>query len=122
MNEELQEILAEILDKSVKVAQETGQWAMDKAPALIEQFLTWHFYEAVFFASLSLITTVICVSTIIVCKKQAAGNKYSETQMGSTVVSIIVGVVAFIALLVNIYNIIFITVAPEIYLIQTLLN
>lgn len=42
MNEEVNKILAEILQKALTAAEKTGQFVIDQAPDVLQQFYKWH--------------------------------------------------------------------------------
>lgn len=42
MNEELQKQLAEVVRKSMAVAEKTGEFVLDQAPELLQEFYRWH--------------------------------------------------------------------------------
>jgi hypothetical protein len=135
MNEELQNTLASVLEKSMEVAEKTGQWVLDMAPELIEQHLMWEFYSALFIAVLGLF---ILIPSILMAKymhkefkKEKEDNFfYHEKSWGYTtkesIVPYLIGMVmgffcSMAMIFVNIHTMIFISVAPEIYLIKNLL-
>lgn len=121
MNEELQKVLASLVEKSMKLAEETGTWALEQAPLLIEQFLRWEFYSHLF---LLVISIIILIASYFLGKLAIKENEktYSEMNdfffLGGMVGSIIGTVAGLPMFFISIYTMIFIKVAPEIYLIQ----
>lgn len=123
MNEELQKTLSEILEKSVQLAENTGEWALDMAPKLIEQYLAWEFYSALFFVVNAILIVVLGILFLKFTKKQDWWSKqyYGEERVCSYVISFLLWGIGLVVMFANIYKMVFITVAPEIYLIKTLL-
>lgn len=46
--EELENKLLEVLKKSLELAEKTGEFAIDQAPLLLQEFYNWHIAESVF--------------------------------------------------------------------------
>tara|TARA_R110002051_G_scaffold308116_1_gene379538 strand:- start:26256 stop:26699 length:444 start_codon:yes stop_codon:yes gene_type:complete len=42
MNENLNDQLAKLLEKSISIAEKTGEFVIDQAPELLQEFYTWH--------------------------------------------------------------------------------
>ena len=135
MNEKLQEALANSLEKSLTALEKGGQWALDTAPELVQQFLMWELWSSVFllvfFGIIPLIIGLkIGFSMLEEFKLPKEKNSYiydycGELNAKGAISSIAIGICTISALFgigVNGYNIIHILVAPDIYLIKELLH
>jgi hypothetical protein len=65
MNEELQKQLAEVVRRSIDLAEKTGDFVIEQAPDLIQQFYAWqyayHYMWVIAGLSFALIPLVICI-------------------------------------------------------------
>lgn len=130
---QLKDALAEVVRKAISLAEKTGEFVMEQAPELIQEFLTWKLYENIFIAA-------ICIAVIIMARylptlwlskdKPNIGyltvrffNLYGEEgALVSLMVFISATVLATPFLIVSILDIIKIVVAPKIYLIEYFLK
>ena len=148
MNDQLQNILAEMLQKALNVAEKTGEFALDMAPELVYQFLVW---EAIvtgawLIAGLILLFYVprkiyhmayglVSYSLDEEEKEKVNKAKYSFVVLGSYCSGeepegiFICGFMAhlsrfvgFIMTMVNIVDLLQIALTPEMYLIRNILN
>jgi len=111
---ELEKTLSEILKKSLALAEKTGDFVIDQAPQLLQEFYNWHIfsniYQMCFFP-------IILIAFIIMYKKTEwdCGDFFYE------LITIILGVSSVVSLtvfLIALYDLIFILVAPKLYLIE----
>lgn len=123
MNDELQEQLAKMLERSMEVAEQTGTWALDKAPDLIHQFLIWELWSSVFFCLFGFIFFAIAIKVKnIVLGKEGVTSIADIDDADAWAFLLILGganlFVGSIFVFKNLYNAIHVLVAPEIYLIK----
>lgn len=136
MNEKLEEVLADMLEKAMNLAETSGEWALDKAPELIQQFLMWEMWSSVVGAVVGFILLVIGVKSMVSLKRDLelplGDRKYSKRGSSSadpTFLGVVTGVVGLVLLLVgtavffgDLYTVIHILVAPDVYLIKEILG
>lgn len=136
MNDELQETLTGILEKTMDVAQTSGEWALDKAPELIQQFLMWELWSAVIGFIISCILLFFTGKIFFSIKRDLdlplEDAKYREPYFNSEqptftggflgVVGIFMGILGTVFFIAELYTIVHILVAPDVYLIKTLLG
>lgn len=106
--------LSGLVEKAIEVAEKTGEFAIEQAPLLLKEFYAWHLISNIMGVILCLI---IIVSFIVLFKK----TKFEYIETFNEILCIILGVSSissFIFLCINIYNIVFILVAPKLYLIE----
>lgn len=129
--EELEKQPSVILEKALTVAEKTGDFVIEQAPLLLQEFYNWHLAKA----SLGIFLGVIffIVGFVIV---KISGSKEEIKEYGSVCnkflgryysmdrgfIASIFGSVLFVTsmclICVNIYKISFIVLAPKLYLIE----
>lgn len=129
--EELEKTLAAILKKSMEIASQTGEFVMEQAPMLLQEFYQWHLAKNIFFVILFPLIFYIIYSLFKYAGQKELDkyeypnkmfNRYYDWEdvwpILGMVVIFIYGIVGLIQTFISIYNIIFILVAPKIYLIE----
>lgn len=135
MNEELEKQLAKVVEKSLSLAEKTGEFVIEQAPDLLREFYTWNLTKNIIISILMLFAMYI-VFVIF----RSLGKKEPFKEYGSEVPRIIgryysmdsrmlggffsfAGIlICFVVFIISIMNIIKILVAPKIYLIEYFLN
>ena len=59
MNENLENTLAEAIQKGISLAEKTGEFVVEQAPELIQQFLMFELFESIFWVACSVILTLV---------------------------------------------------------------
>jgi hypothetical protein len=122
MNDELQEVLAQILKRSMEVAEQTGVWAMEMAPELIQQFLLIEIINSV----IGLTVGILLITVWIVIKNWMKRQEDEESIMDFDVdvlaaffgASLFTLLPSLIMVSIHIHKILHILLAPELYLIK----
>lgn len=107
----LEQTLSKILEKALNVAEQTGEFAMEQAPLLLQEFFYWHIANA----TLGLLLGFIIA--IIINKIALKVSKHEEEEF----VYYLINVLQFAPILIfciNLYDLVFILVAPKLYLIE----
>lgn len=139
--EELEKQLVEILKKAMEAAEKGGEFVLDVAPELLNEFYAWHISKSVIWILMGISVFLILrfISNLFGCKEEFEymknypynkdltkskirnGRHFKEGD-DSYIASLIVrlsGIFIFwIILCVNIYDICFILIAPKLYLIE----
>ena len=113
----LEEQLSIILEKSLNIAEKSGEFIIDQAPLLLQEFYKWH---TVSYIMGSLIFLLTLIPFIVFCKKAEFGN-YKVNNEFYEILAIMFGLASIFTVtfsLINIYKLIFISVAPKLYLIE----
>ena len=110
----MNEQLLNILKKAIEIAEETGDFVIEQSPLLLQEFFTWHTTKAIFAISISFIS--ILIITFIVYKTVKLYNDKTIYWLN------LISIVPFIIVCIYTYKLIFITIAPKLYLIDYLLN
>jgi len=127
----LEETLVKILEKAMEVATQTGEFVVDKAPELLRQFYLWHLWENILTILLFPITLIIIYYLYILLSKPMDDDfskkndiKIKDRYMGEFVSVVFYAFSVFLLLsiviftLIAIYDLVFLTVAPDLYLIE----
>lgn len=132
MNENLQNVLANALQKAMEVAEQTGKFVLDIAPELVHQFLMWELASSIYWLVIGLI--LMCVFSFskrfvhfVSNHPESLEGKLTwrwcfeddaEFSSGVFVFSSIVFLIGGVVALLQIHKILYILIAPEIYLIK----
>lgn len=146
MNEKLEKQLAILIEKSIKLAEKTGEFVIDEAPDLVQQFILWETTSAIFWMCLGI--PFLFMSYWIPVKMFALKkgtppdpDTYSRSKspgwffnryliedndhdciFASWVVFILAMVIALLFIIPNLLDLLKITIAPKIYLIEYFLK
>ncbi|MBL4654172.1 MAG: hypothetical protein JKY53_15110 [Flavobacteriales bacterium] len=113
---ELEKTLQKVLEKSMEVAEQTGEFIIDQSPEILEQFFMWHLVSHIFGFIISLILPIGFVWLFKFGFSEKAEE--NDTQVISWMLGGIGAIVTFLFLCDNLNQIIFISIAPKIYLIE----
>lgn len=138
MNEELEKSLADLVRKGIEAAEKTGEFVIEQAPELLQQFYMWHTAMHI----MGIMFGVVLASMFFIVRRQGEksmddvkcgyvdepfnlmGRWFSDSItntlliVGSGIASI-VGVAITVS---DIFNLVFILVAPKLYLIEYFLK
>lgn len=138
----LEEQLSLMVEKAINVAEQTGQFMLDQAPDVINQFLTWklsyHLILTLMFLTLIFLIPYI-IKTLLSKKniddiveddkprwrkdfgrywyKDYSYSDNSDTLMGYKITRA-VSLLFVIGVIVNLIEVVYIVVAPKVYLIE----
>lgn len=117
----VEEILAETVQKAVNFAEETGQWVLDVTPRIVEQYLMWELVSSTFFVIVGLVFMLI---PVVFRYKAFTDFDWEDPDnfFPLLITSLLTAVPGILLVLFNIYSILFIKIAPEIYLIKQFLQ
>ena len=134
----IEEQLSNIIEKSLIVAEQTGQFVLEQAPDIMQQFLAWQFWYHLFLMVIFLLLTIFVPYTLkqaMSSKSEGENDSYikrkgrywvkdrSSYSDSSEIYSIYIGfkllsLLFLIGVVVNLSKVIYITVAPKVYLIE----
>lgn len=130
----LEEQLAKVIEKAIEVAEQTGQFVIEQAPDLLQEFYRWHLTKSIVFCIIAVI--LFWIGVFIFRKSGRKENtfkvypedstifmgKYYNSWDGFVLVSYIVtpalSIISFFLFFSSLYKIIFILTAPKLYLIE----
>jgi hypothetical protein len=111
---ELEKQLSTILEKALNVAEKSGDFVIEQAPLLLQEFYQWHTASHIMGACLFIVPLILFIYFY-----KTAEWDYNDSF--KEVMSILFGVVSLVTIIVsivNIYFLVFISVAPKLYLIE----
>jgi len=139
---EVENQLAELIKKGIEVAEKTGEFAIEQAPLLLQEFYMWHIAKALMFICVGIVVWLILrfISNLFGSKdpfKWVRNKGYSfekeedsvliqgkyyrkgsDNYIGAMIFKY-AGLLIFTAIFfANLYKILFITIAPKLYLIE----
>ena len=109
-------VLASVIQKALEAAETTGQFVIDQAPDLIQQFLSYHLYATVFLLVISFIITLLCARGIF-SKKHTEYLDDNDMEI-LKVLYVIGGLIFCILFLIQVMDLLKILIAPKIYIIE----
>lgn len=132
---EVENQLSELLKKAIEVAEKTGEFAIEQAPLLLQEFYRWHIMKSCLGILLSVLLFVLAVIVVKMIGSKKSFKEYGKKAycffgryygMDSTFAAVITGglmaVSSIIIISINIYKLVFIITAPKLYLIEYFIN
>ncbi len=126
------QVLSEVVKKALLVAEKTGNFVIEQSPLILQEFYNWHICSKLFFILFSILIFLMgrYIPTIWLTKEST--NKYNIKFFGkfnnttdswdsfsaSWLIFSITTISSTVMLGINIYNLVFILVAPKLYLIE----
>tara|TARA_R110002124_G_C8665760_1_gene490724 strand:+ start:136 stop:573 length:438 start_codon:yes stop_codon:yes gene_type:complete len=139
---EVENQLAELIKKAIEVAEKTGEFAIEQAPLLLQEFYMWHIAKAFMFICVGIAVWIILrfISNLFGSKESfkwirnkgysfeeeedsvlIQGKYYrkgSDNYIGAMIFKYAGLIIFSIIFFANLYKILFITIAPKLYLIE----
>ncbi len=135
------EVLAEVVKKALVVTEKTGNFAIEQAPLLLQEFYAWHISSAIFMLLLfvALFFLIQRITNLFSYKNESElpkdkkeyyhlkkdgryyFNDYRDETSQAYEICLIVKILSyysFIGVVYWIYDLVFILVAPKLYLIE----
>lgn len=111
---ELETQLSELLKKAIEVAEKTGEFAIEQAPLLLQEFYYWHTCKAILGVVFCLTIMFLIHFTIRYIVKLEDAKEIYIFEISQAI--------PIAGLFVYIYRLVFIIVAPKLYLIEYFIN
>jgi|SaaInl47_10m_RNA_FD_contig_41_1724374_length_730_multi_4_in_0_out_0_1 hypothetical protein len=111
---ELEKQLSTILEKALNVAEKSGDFVIEQAPLLLQEFYKWHTASHIMGACLFVIPLILFIYFY-----RKADWDYLDSL--NEILSVVFGVLSLcfiITSVINIYQLVFIITAPKLYLIE----
>jgi|TARA_R110000787_G_scaffold56916_1_gene130522 hypothetical protein len=129
---ELEKQLSELVKKGIEVAEQTGNFVIDQAPLLLQEFFSWHILSYVLGISLGISIFLIGrylpylwlseestgTYSVKFFKKWNTGDNISKDPSASWIIFALTTIASVIIICVNTYYLMYILVAPKLYLID----
>jgi len=118
----IEEQLQPLIAKAIEAAEKTGEFVVEQAPELLQQFYKWQIIESILNIVFGLVVLFICVFIIKWATK--AVKDYDTELLGGAalVTSSILFIIFVIVFFDGIYSLVEIIVAPKLYLIEYFLK
>ena len=123
MNDQLQEAIKQMIDKSVAAIEKGASFASEQVPDIIQQYLMWAMAERILFVVLMAVTWLVAYKAVFVWSKQESeygmmsGSKMIASMAGG-IVSLITGVIG----IASIFGIVQILIAPKVFLLEKFMS
>jgi len=127
---DLEQTLDVILQKALEIATQTGEFVMEQAPLLLQEFYNWHISMHILGIILGIAFMIMpfFISRLWGYKEEQKDKKlpyklnrryyYKSEEVPAYAVLIIGNLIGIIIFIIHIYKLIFVLVAPRIYLIE----
>ena len=120
------EVLSEVVKKALNIAEKTGDFAIEQAPLLLQEFYKWQIYSKIFFILLGILIIFLGIKLpyLWLDKEQRSWDyKYFSRYGDNGVInawlfcsiSLLIGILIVLS---NIYHLIYVSIAPKLYLIE----
>lgn len=112
--EETEKTINQILNKALEVAEKTGEFVIEQAPLLLQEFYAWHTASAIIIA-------IFCLFPLPIFIYYFKKAKWEYLESFEEIAAIVLGSICFIGIpiaFVSLHDLVFITVAPKLYLIE----
>ena len=115
MNNKLEEQLSKVVEKSIGLAEKTGEFVIEQAPQLLQEFYNWHITESIIYLLLGLFILVLPILFTVKNWKSLYDNNWSEACIIACIFTTFSGIWMSIYKLIELIKIL---VAPKLYLIE----
>lgn len=127
---ELETQLAELVKKGIEVAETTGNFVIDQAPQLLQEFYRWHIVSNIMGIVISFLVIYFSVKFFKMCgRKEKEGyhntkilNRFYEVdEMPFLFLCLLCGglnFTMFICFIIDLFDLVQLIVAPKLYLIE----
>lgn len=127
--QETDKVLSQIVKKALFVAEKTGEFAIEQAPLLLQEFYNWHIASSIFFIAVFLIISIVSIRLpYLWLTNKTKSNSYELKYFGrygdeqevalSWCICVFGCIATTICLFSNLYDLVFILIAPKLYLIE----
>lgn len=111
------EVLSEVVKKALIVAEKTGEFVIEQAPSLLQEFYTWHIYSNIFYILTGLIIIIFGIWLSLKFKKYL-NTDYIIDEPGPFFTLFFSVLIGGLFVLIAGYDLIFLLSAPKLYLIE----
>lgn len=103
MNEELQTHMLEYMSSLERGIKSAGDFAVDQIPLVVQEYVSWYFWDSVMFALCGLIISLVFITYGITLNKYVNNNREETTDDDATFIKAIAGLCYVVALLFFIF-------------------
>ena len=99
MSNELNQVLSKAIEKGIELAEKTGEFVIDQAPDLIQQFYHWHIAKD---SLVILLCIAISILFIRIWNKFFDSDEYEELDDGAAIYLAFMVIILVISLIISI--------------------
>lgn len=120
-NKTLEETLQPYVEKALNGIEKGAEFALDMAPELLQEFYMWHFWSSIFWITFGLLLIIagIIIATRVFKRKNLSGNAHIALFTVDGIAPILIGLI-FVTY--NLCTIVYMSVAPKLYLLDYFMN
>lgn len=115
-----EELLKPIIEKALEVAETTGEFVIEQAPLLLQEFYAWHYALNISWIIINLIAIII--PFILHARLKYLLDDNNEDMHYLYAIPVItfglLAFISFVCIFFNIFDLIKLVVAPKLYLIE----
>lgn len=122
------EILAKSMEKAINLAEKTGEFVIDQAPDILKEFYLWNIFSNIFWIVILILFIIIFryLPYLWLSKEKSDYNDTKYFNRWGYIDDVLPGFIAFgvvtllstLFIIINLYNLLFILIAPKLYLID----
>jgi len=116
MTDQLENQLAEVIKSGMDLSEKSGQFVLAQAPELIRQFLMWHTAQNIIAIAIAIIIIIGGILLRIRASKEIDGD--SDNILAIRIISVLCFVASASIMLKGVIDLVKISVAPQLYLIE----
>jgi len=118
----MEEKINKLILKALEVAEQTGNFIIDQAPDILQEFYRWHTYKFIFWIILLTLVGSFLTKPVIKSWKALIEDDDDLPNILIAVFGTLTVVTCLGFIVSNLYNLIFILTAPKLYIIEYFLN
>lgn len=131
--QETDQVLAKILNRSLEVAEKTGNFLIEQAPDVLKEFYAWHTAEAIFTILIGILIFVLGrnIPRLWMVKGKPADRWETqffnlkgreEEGVAAWIIFASLAIASLVTTLIGLHDLIYILVSPKLYLIDYLMS
>ncbi|QQV89755.1 hypothetical protein Calle1_60 [Cellulophaga phage Calle_1] len=134
MEDNLDSELAKLVKKGIEVAESTGDFVIEQAPILLQEFYRWHIASESLGIAFSFLYLFIAYKIFILLGRKEKSSRYNSLIVGRyyekegpmftllCIFTTIVATTSLYSLVDGLYNLLKVIIAPRLYLIEYFIN
>ena len=128
------EVLSQVVKKALTVAEKTGEFVIEQAPLLLQEFYNWHIAESIFYIILSIILSFVAYKVPLFWLSDSKKESYysdnikffgkygGDGGISAWIFFVLMNITSLHIFISNTHKLVFILTAPKLYLIEYFLK
>jgi hypothetical protein len=125
------EVLSTVIQKALVLAEQTGEFVIEQAPMLLQEFYMWHTASHIFWIIFGLLIIFAGYRIPLMFSDQREKTNYYDQKYFSRyfydaslpyIIFIISSIIGIATICTHLYYLIFILLAPKLYIIEYFIN